>query len=69
MTDSPDIPPAQTTSKKRQIGLDLLKGVLFIALLAGIKMIVEHTSFGKSIERSGYDYLQKQLSSSDWFLS
>ena len=65
MTDNSPLPPAQTTSKKRQIGLELLKGVLFIALLAGIKMIVEHTPAGESIERSGYDYLQKQLSSSD----
>jgi CHASE2 domain-containing sensor protein len=65
MTDASHIPPAQITSKKRQIGLDLLKGVLFIVLLAGIKVIVEHTPFGESIERSGYDLLQKQLSSPD----
>jgi len=70
MTDSSQVPPAQsppaqTTSRKLQIGLDVLKGVLFIALLAGIKMIVEHTPAGESIERSGYDFLQKQLSSSD----
>jgi len=65
MTELSPPAAAQTTSKNRQILRDLVKGVLFIALLAGVKVIVEHTSLGETIEESGYDWLQRRLASSD----
>ena len=65
MADSSPLSSNNSQSKDRQIWRDLVKGLLLIALLVVIKVVLEHTAFGKAMERSGYDWLQTQLSSSE----
>src|SRR5919205_366029 len=57
--------PAPVTDISRRRGgeilRDLLKGLFFIALVLVIKLGVEHTSVGKHIHASSYDWLQSRL--------
>jgi hypothetical protein len=48
-------------SNTRGIGRDLLRGALFMVLLLGLKVAIEHTKLGKDIEHWGYLVLQRQL--------
>jgi CHASE2 domain-containing sensor protein len=49
----------------RELWRDIMKGVLFIAIVIAITLsIEEHTTFGKLMTLMGYNYLQTQLSSS-----
>jgi hypothetical protein len=48
-------------SNTRGIWRDLLRGTLFIVLLLGFKVAIEHTEIGKEIEHRGYLFLQRQL--------
>lgn len=57
-------PPANgKRHQSRGILRDLLKGLLFIALVLAIKLVVERTTFGKQLELMSYNLLQLQLSS------
>ncbi len=47
----------------REILRDLLKGLLALAFVLTLKLVVEHTAFGKQLELSCYNLLQLQLSS------
>lgn len=47
----------------REALLDFFKGLIFIALVFSIKLMVEHTTFGKQLELMSYNLLQLQLSS------
>jgi CHASE2 domain-containing sensor protein len=60
--------PAAETSPTKRYGprnalLDFFKGIVFISLVLSIKLMVEHTTFGKQLELMSYNLLQLQLSS------
>jgi CHASE2 domain-containing sensor protein len=50
-------------NRSRKIWHDLLKGLLFIALVSLIKIGVERTTFGRHLELMSYNWLQLQLAS------
>lgn len=54
--------PAGTKLRHRSILRDFFKGLLFIALVGSLKFGIEHTPAGNSLERAGYDFLQRRLS-------
>jgi len=47
----------------REIGRDILKGVVFIAIAFGIKLAIEHTTVGQQMQWMSYNLLQLQLPS------
>ncbi|MEN3336089.1 MAG: hypothetical protein V7641_5454 [Blastocatellia bacterium] len=57
-------PPLNDPRRRgRAIWRDLLKGLLFIALVLVIKLLVERTTLGKQLDLMSYNLLQLQLSS------
>ena len=62
----PERPKNQTSSERsrsRQVFLEVLKGLLFIAVVLSLKLSIEQTTFGKHLELMSYNLLQTQLSS------
>lgn len=55
--------PAGEGYRGREIWRDVLKGVLFFALVLAIKLSAEHTDFGKQLRVMSYNVLQTHLSS------
>jgi len=47
----------------REIFREVLKGILFIAVVLSLKLSIEQTTFGKHLELMSYNLLQTQLSS------
>src|SRR3989442_4773855 len=57
------LPTNARHNRGREIWRDLLKGLLFIALVPALKLAVEWTTFGKHLELMSYNLLQLQLPS------
>jgi CHASE2 domain-containing sensor protein len=53
--------PAKKHYGPRDALLDFCKGLVFIALVFSIKLMVEHTTFGKQLELMSYNLLQLRL--------
>ena len=56
------VAPIETRYRGREILRDVLKGLLFIAIVLSAKLIIERTTFGKHLELMSYSFLQTKLS-------